>query len=243
MDNPKRIWIDIGNGKEYEYVPRGNTDLFDEEVRELKATIERLKIEPEFMIDCTFGKLTKMQQVVGAISRLELENEQLKTELEHTREQIQRMNDVKKEVVSGVPFPNYSEHDTPLTRIAKCIQYEMEHGGDITAAAKAVLRDMEWGYFNLHSNVENNTREAELLAEIEYLTEVIADNIASVSQRDAWLFAYREGWNRIISEIQAEINDMPSLVGYIKGDESYRIRIINRMMKLHPEMEGTYNIT
>ena len=46
-------------------------------------------------------------------------------------------------------FPNYE--DLPdLDRIAKCIKFEMSHGGNEIAAARAILRDIERGYILPH---------------------------------------------------------------------------------------------
>lgn len=46
-------------------------------------------------------------------------------------------------------FPNY-EGLSDLDRIAKCIEFELSHGGNNIAAARAVLRDIERGYILPH---------------------------------------------------------------------------------------------
>lgn len=46
-------------------------------------------------------------------------------------------------------YPNYSPSDPPETRIAKCIYFELSHGGNELAAARAILRDIERGFIRL----------------------------------------------------------------------------------------------
>lgn len=51
--------------------------------------------------------------------------------------------------VRGGSLPRYDETDSLRLRIAKCIAFELQHGGDAMAAADALLRDIEWGYIHL----------------------------------------------------------------------------------------------
>lgn len=46
-------------------------------------------------------------------------------------------------------YPKYLLEDKIESRIAKCIQFELEHGGDHLACAKAVIRDIKLGYIQL----------------------------------------------------------------------------------------------
>jgi hypothetical protein len=51
--------------------------------------------------------------------------------------------------VKGGAAANYETLDDDRTRMAKCIAFELQHGGDALAAAKALLRDMELGHIRL----------------------------------------------------------------------------------------------
>lgn len=43
-------------------------------------------------------------------------------------------------------YPKYELGDSLLDQIAKCINFELDHGGNAYAAAQALLRDIKAGY-------------------------------------------------------------------------------------------------
>jgi hypothetical protein len=52
-------------------------------------------------------------------------------------------------------YPVYDKNDNTETRIAKCIRFELEHGGDYVACGKAVVRDIKWGYIRFDTLYED----------------------------------------------------------------------------------------
>ena len=43
-------------------------------------------------------------------------------------------------------LPDYPENEPVSLRLARCIQHELDHGGNAFAAAQAILRDIRLGY-------------------------------------------------------------------------------------------------
>jgi len=46
-------------------------------------------------------------------------------------------------------YPVYEKDDSAENRIAKCIQFELTHSGNHISSAKAIMRDIKWGYIKL----------------------------------------------------------------------------------------------
>lgn len=58
-------------------------------------------------------------------------------------------------------YPVYEKDDSAENRIAKCIQFELTHGGNHISGAKAIIRDIKWGYIKLdehNDKTDNSTR-------------------------------------------------------------------------------------
>lgn len=46
-------------------------------------------------------------------------------------------------------YPEYTDDMSPEEKIALCIEFEVEHGGNFLAAAKAILRDIKFGHIKI----------------------------------------------------------------------------------------------
>ncbi len=57
-------------------------------------------------------------------------------------------------------YPKYELNDNTETRIAKCIQFELEHRGNYKACARAVLRDIKLGYIQFDNIYNENDNKS-----------------------------------------------------------------------------------